>query len=88
MCVDVAANGVLAPSNTFTAVYDPTGVNTVLSVRVSAPSGMLYVQTAQTGALATSSVLKTDTGAWVPLHFIHCLTPWVQLAAPCTCTHT
>jgi hypothetical protein len=21
-------------------------------------------------------------------HFIHCLTPWVQLAAPCTCTHT
>jgi hypothetical protein len=20
-------------------------------------------------------------------HFIHCLTPWVQLAAPCTCTH-
>jgi hypothetical protein len=20
--------------------------------------------------------------------FIHCLTPWVQLAAPCTCTHT
>jgi hypothetical protein len=21
-------------------------------------------------------------------HFIHSLTPWVQIAAPCTCTHT
>jgi hypothetical protein len=21
-------------------------------------------------------------------HFIHCLTPWVQLAAPCTCART
>jgi hypothetical protein len=46
---------------------------------VGAISCTLYLYTHLVGGGAGHSNTK---------HFIHCLTPWVQLAAPCTCTHT
>jgi hypothetical protein len=50
---------------------------------------------AEAHSVVSGGAFGASFGAWrfaghtqTQKHFMHCLAPWVQLDAPCTCTHT